>query len=145
MRHALEPHLGQDKPEIVYDYPISMAALAAARPDQPSFAERFEVYVAGVELANAFTELNDPQEQRLRFQQTLREKRRLGYPEVPIDRQFLRELSHGMPPAAGIALGLERLLMALTGTEQIEALLFLPHQGDSAENQRLWPLQESEP
>jgi lysyl-tRNA synthetase class 2 len=139
----VEPHLGQDKPEIVYDYPISMAALAAAKPDQPSFAERFELYVAGVELANAFTELNDPQEQTVRFQQALREKKRLGYPEVPIDRQFLRELGHGMPPAAGIALGLERLLMVLTGTEDIAALLFLPHQRDSAASQRLWPLEDS--
>ncbi|UCG14671.1 MAG: EF-P lysine aminoacylase GenX [Deltaproteobacteria bacterium] len=140
----VEPHLGLKKPEILYDYPIGMAALAARKPDEPSFAERFEVYVAGMELANAFTELNDPVEQEARFEQALQEKRRRGYPEVPIDREFLRELTHGMPPAAGIALGVERLLMALTGTEHIEDLFFLPHQWDAEDGQRLWPLGEGE-
>ena len=72
----IEPQLGRSKPQIVYDYPMSMAALAARKPGQPTFAERFEVYVAGVELANAFTELNDPQEQKKRFQGALREKMR---------------------------------------------------------------------
>jgi lysyl-tRNA synthetase class II len=96
-----------------------------------------------VELANAFTELNDPLEQEARFQTALSEKRRRGYVEVPIDRQFLRELGHGMPPAAGIALGVERLLMALTGTENIEDLFFLPHRWGSEEDQWLWPLDDS--
>jgi lysyl-tRNA synthetase class 2 len=75
-------------------------------------------------MANAFTGLNDPQEQETRFQAALRERRRLGYPEVPIDSQFLRELIYGMPPAAGIALGVERLLMAITGADHI-AICFL--------------------
>ena len=136
----IEPHLGLEKPEILYDYPIGMAALAACKPGQPTFSERFEVYVGGVELANAFTELNDPVEQEKRFQDALRKKRRQGYPEVPIDRQFLRELGYGMPPAAGIALGVERLLMALTGSEHIDDLFFLPHRWDAGDDQRLWPL-----
>ncbi len=136
----IEPHLGLKKPEILYDYPINMAGLAARKPGRPKFAERFEVYVAGVEIANAFTELNDPVEQEERFKRALEEKRRRGYPEVPTDRQFLKELIYGMPPAAGIALGVERLLMAQTGTEHIEDLFFLPHRWGTGEEQRLWPL-----
>ena len=136
----IEPHLGLEKPEILYDYPISMAGLAARVPGRPKFAERFELYVAGVEIANAFTELNDPLEQEARFQEALKEKRRLGYPEVPVDIQFLEELSYGMPPSAGIALGVERLLMAQTGTEHIDDLFFLPHRWGTTDEQRLWPL-----
>ncbi len=136
----IEPHLGLEKPEILYDYPINMAALSAKKPGSPTFAERFEVYVAAVEIANAFTELNDPIEQEERFQEALKEKRRRGYPDVPIDGQLLRELRNGMPPAAGIALGVERLLMAQTGTEQIGDLFFLPHRWGSTDEQRLWPV-----
>jgi len=140
----IEPHLGLGKPEILYDYPITMAALAAGKPGDPHTAERFEVYVAGVELANAFTELNDPVEQEARFHQALAEKRRRGFPEVPIDAEFLRELGYGMPPAAGIALGVERLLMALTDTSHINDLFFLPHCWDEKDDQRLWPLGSTE-
>ena len=136
----IEPHLGLGKPEILYDYPITMAALAAGKAGEPQVAERFEVYVAGVELANAFTELNDPVEQEARFHQALAEKRRRGFPEVPIDAEFLRELGYGMPPAAGIALGVERVLMALTDTSHINDLFFLPHRWDEKDDQRLWPL-----
>jgi lysyl-tRNA synthetase class 2 len=138
----IEPQLGLGKPEILYDYPITMAALAAGKPGDPRVAERFEVYVAGVELANAFTELNDPVEQEARFHQALDEKRRRGYPGVPIDAEFLRELGYGMPPAAGIALGVERLLMALTDTSHINDLFFLPHRWDEKDDQRLWPLRD---
>ena len=80
------------------------------------------------------------EEQEERFQEALREKRRQGYPEVPIDRQFLGELGYGMPPAAGIALGVERLLMALTGSEHIDDFFFLPHRWDAGDEQSLWPL-----
>ena len=142
--HFIEPHLGVGKPEILYDYPITMAALAAGKPGDPQVAERFEVYVAGVEVANAFTELNDPAEQEARFHQALAEKRRRGFPEVPIDAEFLRELGYGMPPAAGIALGVERLLMALTDTSHINDLFFLPHRWDEKDDQRLWPLGDTE-
>jgi lysyl-tRNA synthetase class 2 len=140
----IEPHLGLGKPEILYDYPITMAALAAAKPGEPKVAERFEVYVAGVELANAFTELNDPVEQEARFDRVLAEKRWRGFPEVPVDSEFLRELGYGMPPAAGIALGVERLLMALTDTPHINDLFFLPHRWEEKDDQRLWPLGNTE-
>ena len=136
----IEPQLGLKKPEILYDYPINMAGLAARKPGRPKFAERFEVYVAGVEIANAFTELNDPVEQEERFKRALEEKRRRSYPAVPVDSQFLEELSYGMPPSAGIALGIERLLMAQTGTEHIDDLFFLPHLWGAGEGQRLWPV-----
>ncbi|MBW2073021.1 MAG: EF-P lysine aminoacylase GenX, partial [Deltaproteobacteria bacterium] len=138
----IEPNLGLDKPEILYDYPAHMSALAATKPGEPAFAERCEVYVSGVELANGFTELNDPFEQRARFEAALREKRALGYPEVPVDQQFLQELEYGMPPAAGIALGLERLLMAIAGVEDIAMLFFLPHQWEQEDEQLLWPMQQ---
>jgi len=138
----IEPHLGLGKPEIIYDYPIGMAALAAGKPREPLLAERFEVYATGVELANAFTELNDPVEQEARFHQALAEKRRREYPDVPTDTEFLRELGYGMPPSAGIALGVERLLMALTGTHHISELFFLPHRWDEEDDQRLWSLGE---
>jgi lysyl-tRNA synthetase class 2 len=139
----IEPRLGIGKPEILYDYPITMAALAAGKPGDPQVAERFEVYAAGVELANAFTELNDPVEQEARFHQDLAEKRRRDFPEVPIDAEFLRELGYGMPPAAGIALGVERILMALTDTSHINNLFFLPHRWDEEDEQSLWPLGDS--
>ena len=134
----VEPQLGLEKPEILYDYPVGISALAASKPGKPKFAERFEVYVAGVELANGFTELNDPVEHKARFQEALREKKRRGYPEVPIDGQFLRELEYGMPPAAGIALGVERILMTLAGGEHIDDFFFLPHKWDPDDHQRLW-------
>jgi elongation factor P--beta-lysine ligase len=136
----IEPHLGLEKPEILYDYPISMAGLAARKIGRPKFAERFEVYVAGVEIANAFTELNDPLEQEERFREALEQKRQRGYPEVPIDRQLLEELRYGMPPSAGIALGVERLFMAQTGTEHIDDFFFLPHRWGTGDEQRLWPV-----
>ena len=130
--------MGLEKPEILYDYPVGISALAASKPGKPKFAERFEVYVAGVELANGFTELNDPVEHKARFQAALREKKRQGYPEVPIDGQFLKELEYGMPPAAGIALGVERILMTIAGGEHIDEFFFLPHKWDPDDHQRLW-------
>jgi lysyl-tRNA synthetase class 2 len=136
----VEPQLGLERPEILYDYPINMSALAASKPGKPEFVERFELYVAGVELANGFTELNDPAEHETRFQEALREKKQRGYPEVPTDGQFLKELEYGMPPAAGVALGVERILMALTGGEHIDEFFFLPHKWDTEDHQRLWPL-----
>jgi lysyl-tRNA synthetase class 2 len=122
----IEPELGIGAPTILYDYPISMAALARPKPEDPRLAERFEVYVCGLELANAFGELTDAAEQRRRFQQDQARKRaRYGF-AYPIDEDFLAALGEGMPPSAGIALGFDRLVMLATGAADIEDVLWAP-------------------
>jgi lysyl-tRNA synthetase class 2 len=122
----IEPKLGVGAPTILYDYPIAMAALARPKPEDPRLAERFEVYVCGLELANAFGELTDAALQRRRFQQDqARKQARYGF-AYPIDEDFLAALTYGMPPSAGIALGFDRLVMVATGTERIEDVLWAP-------------------
>jgi elongation factor P--(R)-beta-lysine ligase len=121
----IEPRLGIGTPTILHGYPISMAALARARPDDARVADRFELYVAGLELANAFGELTDPAEQRARFLADQEKKRRLYGLTYPIDEDFLNALVE-MPPAAGIALGLDRLVMLATGATRIEDVLWAP-------------------
>ena len=122
----IEPELGLGAPAILYDYPISMAALARPKPEDPRLAERFEVYVCGLELANAFGELTDAAQQRRRFQQDqTRKQARYGF-AYPIDEDFLAALAHGLPPSAGIALGFDRLVMLAAGAERIEDVLWAP-------------------
>jgi lysyl-tRNA synthetase class 2 len=122
----IEPKLGVEAPTILYDYPISMAALARPKPEDPRLAERFEVYVCGLELANAFGELTDAALQRRRFQQDqARKQARYGF-AYPIDEDFLAALTYGMPPSAGIALGFDRLVMLATGAARIEDVLWAP-------------------
>jgi len=121
----IEPGLGSPHPTAIYDYPIAMAALARAKPENPRLAERFELYVCGLELANAFGELTDPHEQRRRFAADQAAKRALFGFDYPIDAAFLQAL-HNMPDCAGIALGLDRLVMLCTGAERIEDVLWLP-------------------
>lgn len=122
----VEPHLGVQKPAILYDYPAPMAALAKRKYDAPDLAERFEVYIAGVELCNAFTELNDPDEQRQRLEEEIAQRVREGNPAYPIDECFLSALEYGMPPSGGIALGVDRLIMLLTGASSIGEVMAFP-------------------
>ena len=122
----IEPKLGIGVPTILTDYPVSMAALSRPKADDPRLAERFEIYVCGLELANAFGELTDPTVQRARFEADQALKRRLYGTEVPIDEDFLAALEHGLPPSAGIALGFDRLVMLATGAEHIEDVLWAP-------------------
>lgn len=122
----IEPQLGIGAPLILTDYPISMAALARAKPSDPRLAERFEIYVAGLELANAFGELTDAAEQRARFAADRALKQRLYGHAYPIDEDFLAALEHGLPDAAGIALGFDRLVMLATGASHIEQVLWAP-------------------
>ena len=103
-----------------------MAALAKRSPDFPGIAERFEVYITGIELANAFTELNDPTEQRDRLEREAAERASLDVPRYPIDESFLGALQTGMPPSGGIALGVDRLIMLLAGASHIENVLAFP-------------------
>lgn len=111
---------------MLHDYPVSMAALSRPSRDDPRVAERFELYVCGVELANAFGELTDPAVQRARFIADMDRKERLYGVRYPIDEDFLAALAHGMPESAGIALGIDRLAMLATGTGQIEDVLWAP-------------------
>jgi elongation factor P--(R)-beta-lysine ligase len=122
----IEPRLGIGAPTIVYDYPITMAALARPKPEDPRLAERFELYVCGLELANAFGELTDAVEQRRRFEADQAKKRALYGTAYPIDEDFLAALEHGLPDCAGIALGFDRLVMLATGAEHIEDVLWAP-------------------
>jgi lysyl-tRNA synthetase class 2 len=128
MTERIEPHLGIGRATILAEYPASEAALARRKPSDPRVAERFELYVCGVELANAFGELTDPEEQRRRFEADMDEKERIYGERYPIDEDFLAALAI-MPPASGIALGLDRLVMLATGADDIEQVIWTPLPG----------------
>ncbi|MBU0485534.1 MAG: EF-P lysine aminoacylase GenX [Proteobacteria bacterium] len=122
----IEPELGLECPAFLVDYPASLASLACLKKDDAMVAERFELYVAGVELANGFSELNDPDEQRLRFEQEMERIIANGRQPGPLPERFLTELAL-MPEAAGIALGIDRLVMLFTGKSTIdEVIAFQP-------------------
>ena len=124
--NEIEPGLGKPIPTFLTEYPDSMGALAHRMKDQPEFVERFELYVAGIELANAFTELNDPDEQLTRFLEDQAIRKKAGKEPFPIDPEFLEALRIGMPPAAGIALGVDRLLMILLNQSSIQNVFYFP-------------------
>ena len=126
MFDRIEPRLGMGRPTILCEYPIAMAALARAKPGDARVAERFELYVCGVELANAFGELTDPDIQRARLQADMDAKERLYGVRWPVDPDFLAALDHGLPDCAGVALGFDRLVMLATGAAHIEDVLWLP-------------------
>ncbi|MGL5363027.1 MAG: EF-P lysine aminoacylase EpmA [Bosea sp. (in: a-proteobacteria)] len=121
----IEPHLGQGHATILCEYPVSEAALARPKPCDPRVAERFELYVCGVELANAFGELTDANEQRRRFEADMVEKQRIYGETYPLDEDFLDALAI-MPAASGIALGFDRLVMLATHARRIEDVLWTP-------------------
>jgi lysyl-tRNA synthetase class 2 len=128
MAEEIEPHLGISKPVFLYDYPASFAALARLKKDAPGFAERFEIYIGGLELANAFSELTDAGEQKTRFETDRRERERLGKTVYPFPKRFLESLSD-MPPSAGIALGVDRLAMLFADTTEIDDVVsFAPEE-----------------
>lgn len=116
----IEPNLPVDRPVVLKDYPAAAAALALCRPGPPPVAERWELYIAGMELANAFTELTDAKEQRRRFEECAAERRALGKEVYPLDEEFLAALERGMPPAGGVALGVDRLVMLMANAASIE-------------------------
>jgi len=125
----VEPTFGADEGTLVYGYPARMAALARLDPTDPRRAERFELYVGGLELANAFGELTDPVEQRARFVEDQAVRRALGRPVYPIDEGLLADLGHIGPEAAGIALGVDRLLMLCLGLAAIQdTVVFAPRE-----------------
>ncbi len=125
--NVIEPNLGVKKPVIVYEYPAQMAALSKRCENDPEYAERFEVYIAGMELCNAFTELNDPAEQRTRLEEERKQRKALKKDDYTVDQSFIRALEFGMPPSGGIALGVDRLVMLLTGVTDIRDIVYFPH------------------
>ncbi|MCC5863491.1 MAG: EF-P lysine aminoacylase GenX [Wenzhouxiangella sp.] len=116
----IQPRLPAKALSIVYHYPASQAALARLDPEQPELAQRFEVFVGPIELANGYQELTCPTEQRLRFERDNRRRDTLGLPAMPMDEALLQALTEGLPDCAGVALGVDRLLMALLGLDRID-------------------------
>jgi lysyl-tRNA synthetase class 2 len=120
----VEPALAAlDVPVLLVDWPARLAALARRKADNPSVVERFEAYIGGIELANAFGELTDPVEQRARFGDDLAARAARGRPQYPLDEKLLAALVEGLPPSAGIALGVDRLMMLALGAEHIRDVL----------------------
>jgi lysyl-tRNA synthetase class 2 len=128
MVRDIEPRLGIRKPTFIYDYPAQRGALARLKPQDKTVAERFELYVGGLELANGFSELVDPEEQRRRFEKENENRRGMGKSVYAIPEKFLEELEE-MPPSAGIALGIDRLMMIFLDTPSIdEVVAFTPEE-----------------
>ncbi len=125
----VEPQLGRARPTFLTHWPASQAALARRDPADPRVALRFELFVAGMELANAFEELTDAAEQEARFRHDRARRAALHGPDWPMDDDFLAALRHGMPAASGIALGFDRLAMLASGAKRIEQVLWLPPDG----------------
>ena len=124
----IEPNLGMGKPTFIYDYPAERGSLARLREDDPSVAERFELYIGGLELANGFSELIDVEEQRKRFNEENQTRCLLAKSAYPMPEKFLRELKD-MPPSAGIAMGVDRLVMVFLNAASIdEVVAFTPEE-----------------
>jgi lysyl-tRNA synthetase class 2 len=125
LTHKLQPAFPRDRITVIHDYPASQCALARIRPGDPPRAERFELYLGRYELANGYHELNDAAEQRVRFERDNARRRERGQREVPLDENLLAVLD-ALPDCAGVALGVERLLMCLAGTDAIADVLAFP-------------------
>ncbi|MGB7762634.1 MAG: lysine--tRNA ligase [Bryobacteraceae bacterium] len=114
------------QPTIVYDYPVETSPLSKNKPDDPAFVERFEIYAAGMEIGNAYTELNDPQEQRRRFEMQIAMRERGDEEAHQMDEDYVRALAYAMPPAGGEGIGIDRLTMILTGSRSIRDVILFP-------------------
>ncbi len=125
MSHLIEPNLGQTSPTFVYDYPASQAALARLAPDGQGVvvAQRFELYINGLEIANGYHELCDAEQQRQRFAIDSEKRKQRGLPAYCTDERLLAALDYGLPNCAGVALGIERLLMVLLKATQIDEVI----------------------
>lgn len=121
---VVEPKLIQ--PTIIYDYPREISPLSKTKIDDPETAERFELFIGGMEVANAYSELNDPEEQRQRFEEQLRERGRGDEEAHGMDEDYIRALSYGMPPTAGEGIGIDRLAMMLTNSRSIRDVILFP-------------------
>lgn len=126
LMEKFEPFAGRDAPTILCDYPVSMAALARPKPQDPRFAERFELYVCGIELANAFGELTDAVVQRERFLHDVALRKKIYGEDYPVDEDFLKAIEFGLPASSGNALGIDRLVMLMTGADNIDLVQAAP-------------------
>jgi lysyl-tRNA synthetase class 2 len=125
MAQAIEPHLGIERPHFLFDFPLELKALARVRQGaggEPGVAERFEVFVRGLELANGYHELTDASEQRERFLADLESRRSLGRADLSIDERMVAALERGLPPCAGVALGFDRLVMIAANAASIRSV-----------------------
>jgi lysyl-tRNA synthetase class 2 len=116
-----------NQPTFITEFPKAISPLSKASPADPSVAERFELYIAGMELANGFSELNDPSEQYERFLDQVRRRERGDDEAMVMDEDYIRALSYAMPPAAGIGIGIDRLVMLLTNKQSIRDVILFPH------------------
>jgi len=119
-----EEHLIQ--PTIIYDFPLAVSPLSKVKPDEPDWVERFEFYIGGFEVGNAFSELNDPSDQLARFQQQMAEKDRGDDEAHQMDEDYVRALAYGLPPTGGEGIGIDRLTMLLTGSRSIRDVILFP-------------------
>lgn len=126
LMEKVEPQAGAGAPTILYDYPVSMAALSRPKPSDARYAERFEVYVCGIELANAFGELTDASAQRARFYHEVALRKKTYGDDYPVDEDFLAALEYGLAPCSGNALGIDRLVMLATGAADIAQVQAAP-------------------
>ncbi len=126
-----------NKPTFIYDFPKIVSPLSKASPQNPQIAERFELFIAGMECANGFSELNDPQEQYERFADQMKERADGNEEAMQMDEDYVRALSYGMPPAAGIGIGIDRLVMILTNRHSIRDVILFPHMKSKDEGGRM--------
>jgi lysyl-tRNA synthetase class 2 len=121
---AAEEHLLQ--PTIIYEFPTAISPLSKQKPDEPDWTERFEIFAGQMEISNGFSELNDPEDQRRRFEAQLKERERGDEEAHQMDEDYIRALSYGMPPAGGVGLGIDRLCMLLTDQHTIRDVILFP-------------------
>ena len=126
MASVIEPHLGAESPLLVYDFPVELRALARIRAGDPPVAERFELYIQGMELANGYHELTDAREQRARFSADRDTRRLVGGADVAPDERLLAALDSGLPEGSGVALGFDRLVMVAVGASELDEVLSFP-------------------
>ncbi|WP_145380570.1 EF-P lysine aminoacylase EpmA [Symmachiella dynata] len=126
LAELVEPHLGRQGPEFVYDYPASQAALARLDPADPLVAQRFELYINGLEICNGYDELTDADELRQRIESESAKRTREGLPLLPEPQRLLAAMEHGLPNCSGVALGFDRLMMVLTGSDNIAEVTAFP-------------------
>jgi lysyl-tRNA synthetase, class II len=133
-----EEHLIQ--PTIIYDFPLAVSPLSKVKPDEPDWVERFEFYIGGFELGNAFSELNDPADQQRRFADQLAQREHGDEEAHQMDEDYVRALAYGLPPTAGEGIGIDRLTMILTGARSIRDVILFPLmrplQGDAAQQEK---------
>ena len=122
---VVEKHLIH--PTFIYDYPIELSPLSKTKPDDPSLVERFELYIGGMEIANAYSELNDPEEQKRRFEAQMSEREKGDEEAHQMDEDYVRALRYGMPPTAGEGIGIDRLTMLFTNSRSIRDVILFPH------------------